>query len=102
MTDQVPTEPTPIRRRRRRTAGSRKPSTRRPRASSTPNGYTATLRAALSEQVKPCHACGHVGGNKTQMAQQIGVSVMSLNKFLKGGRVNSDTVDAVHAYLNKS
>ena len=87
--------PTPIRRRgpRRRTS-SRK-------AASNPGGITGNLRSQLAEQVKPCPHCGSPGGNKTRMAQEIGISVMSLNKFLKGGRVNSDTIDAVHAYVNK-
>lgn len=96
MTDtDTTTEPTPIRRRRK--PRSRKPSTR----NSAAGGITATLRAQLAEQVKPCPTCGSQGGNKSQMAREIGISIMSLNKFLRGGRVNSDTLDAVHAYVSK-
>lgn len=88
------TPPTPIRRRRGRTTA------RRPRNES-PGGIVSQLRSQLAEQVKPCPMCGSAGGNKTQMARDMNMSVMSLNKFLKGGRVSSDTVDAVYTYLNR-
>ena len=98
MTDQTPTteaEPTPLRPARTRAPRRRTAS----RGSST--GFTATLRSQLAEQVKPCPHCGSPGGNKSLMAREIGVSDMTLNKFLKGGRANSDTIDGIVTYLDK-
>lgn len=91
-------EPTPLPVRRRRKPTTRRRTTRRPAAR---GGITATLRSQLAEHVKPCPTCGSAGGNKSAMSREMGISIMSLNKFLKGGRVNSDTIDAVHTFLNK-
>lgn len=70
-----------------------------PASGSTAASYTDELRTRLAEQVKACPTCGNPTGNKSQLARDVGLSTMSLNKFLNGGRVNSDTVDKVHAYL---
>ena len=97
------TEPTPIRRRGPR-KGTRKATKRSPRrrATESPNGLVGTLRAQLAESVKECPTCHQTTGNKSLMAREMGVSIMTLNKFLDGGEVRSSTVDAVYAYLNKS
>jgi hypothetical protein len=97
-TEPTETEPTPINPRRR---GPRR-GPRKPRQVQVKGGITAGLRSQLAEQVKACPCCGSTTGNKTQMAAQMGLSVMSLNKFLKGGEVRSSTIDAIYNYLNKS
>lgn len=97
MTDQD--TPTPIRQPSRRSASRRRPS-----RTASDGGITGQLRAQLAEkasQTHTCPTCGNQSNSKAQIARDVGISVMSLNKFLKGGRVNSDTVDAVHAYLNR-
>ena len=103
MTDTEVTEPTPIRRRGPR-KGPRKAVKRSPRRRATvsPDGLVGGLRAQLAEQVKECPTCHQTTGNKSLMAREMGVSIMTLNKFLDGGEVRSSTVDAVYAYLNKS
>ena len=89
---------------RPRGSGDKRPRRRRkaapvPTSGSVAASYTDELRARLAEMVKPCSCCGAITGNKSQLARDVGLSTMSLNKFLAGGRVNSDTVDKVHAYL---
>ena len=111
MTDE--STPTPLHRGRGRPKGARNKgiranAARTPRTRTAtvtrieqPGGIVATLRTQLLEQVRPCPTCGNPAGNKAKIARDIGLSTMSLSKFLKGGRVNSDTVDAIHSYLNQ-
>lgn len=99
MTDETPTtEPTPIRRRRT----PRRRAATRTRRTESPGGIVAQLRSQLNGRVEECPCCHQPTGNKSQMAKDIGISVMTLGKFLKGQEVRSSTVDAVYVYLNKS
>ena len=92
------TEPTPIRKTRRRKPIRRTRTTR----TESPGGIVAQLRSQLAESVTECPCCHQPTGNKSQMAKDIGISVMTLGKFLKGQEVRSSTVDAVYMYLQKT
>jgi len=73
--------------------------TRRTHASHGAGGIVAQLRAQLTENVKACPTCGATQGQKAKMARDLGVTPMTLNKFLKGGRTSSDMIDKVYTYL---
>lgn len=67
-----------------------------------PGGLTASLRAAVASEMKPCPHCGAEPRNKGKIAEAIGVSQMTLRKFVNGdGSVSSGALDRIYSYVNR-
>lgn len=68
-----------------------------------PGGLIAQTRAALADRMGACtcNCCDHKPVNRSAIAKEIGLSSMTVRKYLEGGSVSAGALDRIHAYLNK-
>lgn len=84
-----------------RASGPTHSTRRRTTLDPVPGGLTASLREAVASQMQPCPHCGAEPRNKGRIAQEIGISQMTLRKFVRDGQVSGPALDRIYAYVNK-
>ena len=67
-----------------------------------PSGLTADIRARVQYRMGPCPACGKPMLGLRRAAALIGIEPSTLSRFLTGSGVESSTLDAIAAWLDRT
>lgn len=64
-----------------------------------PDGLMAQSRKRLAELFTECPTCHQSRGNRTETAAAIGISQMTMRKFLNGGSVSGEALERIYSHL---